>query len=216
MSIRVVIADDHPMFLFGLQAVLDQDEVVDVVGAAADGQTLLDLVDAAEPDVVLTDLTMAGIDGIDVIGTLARSHPGLPVLALTMHADAAHVRSALRAGASGYLLKGADAAAIAGAIQAAASGHVVLDHLVGTDVLAPYAGVPTSSNALFPELTPRELDVLRLIASGCRNHEIARRLGLAEKTVRNLTSSVLVKLHVPDRTSAALRAREAGLGDAPA
>jgi DNA-binding NarL/FixJ family response regulator len=215
VTIRVVLADDHPMFLFGLHAVLDQDETVEVVGEAADGAALLDLVDAAEPDVVLTDLTMAGVDGLEVIRRLAQSHPGLPVLALTMHADAAHIRSALRAGACGYLLKGADATAIAGAIQAAASGHVVLDHLVGAEVLTPYAGGQPSSNALFPELTPRELDVLRLIASGCRNHEIARRLGLADKTVRNLTSSVLVKLHVPDRTSAALRAKEAGLGDAP-
>ncbi len=212
MTIRVALADDHPMFLYGLRAVLDQAPGIEVVGEAADGRALLALIDASRPDVVLTDLTMAGVDGVSVIETLARTHPGLPAVALTMHADAAHVRAALRAGARGYLLKGADADAIARGVQAAAAGHLVLDREVGPDVVAPYAGVGRSAESPFPDLTPRETDVLRLIAVGCRNHEIARRLGLAEKTVRNLTSSVLVKLAVPDRTAAALRANEAGLG----
>ncbi|WP_426566175.1 response regulator [Angustibacter sp. McL0619] len=212
MTIRVVLADDHPMFRFGLRAVLEQTEGIEVVGEAADGAALLALVDELDPDVVLTDLSMSDVDGVTVIQTLARTHQVLPVLAMTMHADEVHVRAALRAGACGYLLKGADALAIAGAVEAAASGQVVLDPAISQQVIAAYAGSDERDPVAFPELTARETEVLRLIAVGCRNHEIARRLGIAEKTVRNLTSSVLVKLRVPDRTAAALRAQEVGLG----
>lgn len=212
MTIRVVLADDHPMFRFGLRAVLEQVDGIDVVGEAEDGKALLELVDELAPDVVLTDLTMSGVDGVGVIRTLAMTHGGLPVVAMTMHADEGHVRAALRAGACGYLLKGADGLAIARAVEAAASGQVVLDPTISARVIEAYAGSDVPGEPLFPDLTPRETDVLRLVAVGCRNHEIARQLGLAEKTVRNLTSSILVKLSVPDRTSAALRAKEAGLG----
>lgn len=215
MTIRVVLADDHPMFRFGLRSVLEQTDGVDVVGEAADGNSLLDLVNELDPDVVLTDLTMSDVDGVTVIRILARTHSDLPVIAMTMHADESHVRAALRAGACGYLLKGADGLAIARAVEAAVSGHIVLDPEISTHVIAAYAGSDDPEKPLFPDLTPRETDVLRLIALGCRNHEIARRLGLAEKTVRNLTSSVLVKLNVPDRTAAALRAKEVGLNASP-
>jgi DNA-binding NarL/FixJ family response regulator len=215
MTIRVVLADDHPMYLFGLRAVLDQADGIDVAEDAADGQALLALVEELSPDLVLTDLTMSDVDGVGVIQTLARTHPDLPVIALTMHADEAHVRAALRAGARGYLLKGADGLAIARAIETAASGQTVLDPVVSARMVAAYAGGPDSDDQLFPDLTPREADVLRLIGTGCGNHEIARRLGLAEKTVRNLTSAVLMKLGVPDRTAAALRARDAGLSSDP-
>ena len=211
MTIRVVLADDHPMFRFGLRAVLEQVEGIDVVGDAEDGQSLLELVQEVGPDVVLTDLAMSGVDGVDVIRMLRSSHPDLPVLAMTMHADEGHLRAALRAGACGYLLKGADGVAIARAVEAAASGQMVLDPTISANVIEAFAGSDLPEEPPFPDLTPRETDVLRLVAVGCRNHEIARQLGLAEKTVRNLTSSVLVKLSVPDRTAAALRAREAGL-----
>ncbi|MEO5852451.1 MAG: response regulator transcription factor [Nocardioides sp.] len=215
MTIRVLLADDHPMFLFGLRAVLDQADGIEVVGEAADGDALLAIADRCPADVVLTDLTMSGVDGVTVIERLAATHPALPVIAMTMHADEGHVRAALRAGARGYLLKGADGVAIARAIESAASGHLVLDPSVGTPIVTAYAGGRDSGSLLFPDLTARETDVLRLLSGGCGNHEIARRLGLAEKTVRNLTSSVLIKLGVPDRTSAALRAKEAGLSSEP-
>jgi DNA-binding NarL/FixJ family response regulator len=211
VTIRVVLADDHPMFRFGLRAVLEQAAGIAVVGDAEDGQGLLALVDELKPDVVLTDLTMSDVDGITVIRTLSRTHPALPVIAMTMHSDDAHVRSALRAGAHGYLLKGADGTAIARAVETAASGHTVLDPSVSARMVTAYAGEDETAAPVFPDLTPRETDVLRLIAIGCGNHEIARRLGLAEKTIRNLTSSILIKLAVPDRTAAALRAKEAGL-----
>lgn len=214
MTVRVVVADDHPMFRYGLRAVLDQIEDIEVVGEAADGSTLLSVVQDAHPDVVLTDLSMEGMDGVAVIRELAERRPELPVLALTMHNDDSHVRAALRSGARGYLLKGAGADAIAHAVLAAAAGQDAFDPSVTRRMVSAYAGADDPAEAAFPDLTPRERDVLGHIAEGQGNHEIARRLALSEKTVRNVTSSVLMKLGVPDRTSAAIRARDAGIGTA--
>lgn len=214
MTVRVVIADDHPMFRYGLRAVLEQSDGIDVVGDAGDGQTLLDLTRELHPDVVVTDLSMAGLDGVAVISALAQQSPPVPVLAVTMHQDDEHIRAALRAGARGYVLKGADGDGIANAVRAVAAGQSALDPSVTERLVVAYAGGDDPGRHAFPELTPREIDTLRLIAAGCRNHEIARRLGISEKTVRNVTSAVLLKLGVPDRTAAALRAREAGLSAA--
>ena len=215
MNVRVVVADDHPMFRFGLRAVLDQADGIEVVGEAADGQALLALVAREVPDVVLTDLSMDGLDGVRVIETLAGQADAPPVIALTMHADDAHIRAALHAGARGYLLKGATGTAIAAAVRAAASGQDAFDPAVTRRMVAVYAGPQTDAHATFPALTPREHDVLELVAQGCANREIARRLDLADKTVRNVTSSLMVKLGVPDRTAAALLARDAGYGSGP-
>ena len=214
MSIRVVVADDHPMFRFGLRAVLEQAEGIEVVGEAADGQAQLALVARESPDVVLTDLTMEGLDGVRVIESLARRPDAPPVIALTMHSDDAHVRAALRAGARGYLLKGATGTAIAAAVRSAASGQDAFDPSVTRRMVAVYAGPDAGVRTAFPDLTPREHDVLELVAQGCANREIARRLDLADKTVRNVTSSLLIKLNVPDRTAAAILARDAGYGSA--
>jgi DNA-binding NarL/FixJ family response regulator len=211
VTIRVVIADDHPAFRFGVRAVLEQVDGIEVVGEAADGAALVTLVNATVPDVVLTDLAMGDADGVSAIRTLARTRPDLPVIAMTMHAEDALVRGALRAGARGYLLKGADALAIVRAVETVATGQTVLDPTIGARLVGAYTGDSGPENRPLPDLRPREVDVLRLIALGCRNHEIARRLGLAEKTVRNITSAVLLKLEVPDRTAAALRATAAGL-----
>lgn len=210
MTIRVALADDHPMFRFGLRAMLDQSPDISVIGEADDGDGLLALVDEADPDVVLTDLTMGNLDGVAVIRTLSTTHPQLPVIALTMHHDDSHLRAALRAGARGYLLKGADGTAIVRAVHTAASGQTVIDSAVREQLISAYTG-DQAVPPLFPDLTTRETDVLRLISLGCGNHEIATRLDLADKTIRNITSTVLFKLAVPDRTAAALRAKEAGL-----
>jgi DNA-binding NarL/FixJ family response regulator len=212
MTVRVVVADDHPMFRFGLRAVLEQADGIEVVGEATDGTSLLALVAREAPDVVLTDLTMDGMDGVLAIQALARQPGAPPVIALTMHSDDAHVRAALRAGARGYLLKGSTGSAIAAAVRSAASGQDAFDPSVTRRMVAAYAGPDACARTAFPDLTPREHDVLELVAQGCANREIARRLNLADKTVRNVTSSLLAKLNVPDRTAAAIRAREAGYG----
>ena len=216
MTIRVVIADDHPMYRYGLAAVLGQSDEVEVVATVNDGQQLVRAVAEHKPDVVLTDLSMPTLDGVAATALLREAHPDVPVIALTMHEDDEHLRAALRAGARGSLVKGADGAEIVRAVQAVAVGGAVYGGPAARHIASFYAGSPSPGVAAFPELTPRERDVLDLLAVGCRNHEIARRLGMAEKTVRNHVSQLLLKLQVPDRTAAALKARGAGLGQRPA
>ncbi len=213
MTLRIVVADDHPMYRYGLTAVLAQAEHVEVVASVGDGTALVAAVAEHRPDVVVTDLAMPDLDGVGAIRRLLEEQPDLPILALTMHEDDEHVFTALRAGASGYLVKGADAEEIVRAVRGVACGDAVYGGSVARRIVAFYAGreVQAPIERAFPELTPRERDVLELLAVGCRNHEVARRLGLSEKTVRNHVSQVLTKLQVPDRTAAALRAREAGL-----
>lgn len=213
MTIRVVLADDHPMYRYGLAAVLEQADGIDVVASVGDGSALVGAVRDLSPDVVLTDLSMPGLDGVGAITQLLGSQPELPILALTMHEDDAHVFAALRAGARGYLVKGADAAEIVRAVYSVASGEAVYGGAVARRIVAFYSGGQVESPVAraFPDLTPREREVLELLAAGCRNHEIARRLGMSEKTVRNHVSQVLAKLQVPDRTAAAVKAHKSGI-----
>ena len=213
MTVRVVLADDHPMFRFGLGAVLEQAEPVEVVAAVGSGSELLAAVEQHHPDVVITDLSMPDLDGVAATRDLLSHHPELGVLVLTMHEDDEHVFAALKAGALGYLVKGADGDEIVRAVLAVANGDAVYGGSVARRIVSFYSGGAdqSPSERAFPDLTPREREVLDLVAGGCRNHEIARRLGMSEKTVRNHVSQVLLKLQVPDRTAAALKAREAGL-----
>ena len=209
MSIRVVVADDHPMYLFGLVAVLDQADDIDVVAQASNGHELLVAVAQHTPDVAVTDLTMPGLDGIAAMRRLRDTAPRTGVIALTMHEDDESVFAALRAGALGYLVKGADSAEIVRAVRAVAAGEAMYGASVARRILAFHSG--TLGGDPFPDLTPREREVLGELAGGARNHEIAARLGLSEKTVRNHVSGVLLKLQVPDRTAAAIKAKDAGI-----
>ena len=214
MTLRVVVADDHPMFRYGLTAVLAQHPQVEVLASVGDGAELLQAVAEHHPDVVITDLTMPGLDGVAAATRLTEMSPGIAILVLTMHEDDDHVFAALQAGARGYLVKGAGGAEIIRAVQTVASGDAVYGGSVASRIVAQFAnGAGIRTVSAFPELTPREREVLELLAAGCRNHEIARRLGMSEKTVRNHVSQVLLKLQVTDRTAAALKAREAGVGD---
>ncbi|HEY0905137.1 MAG TPA: response regulator transcription factor [Marmoricola sp.] len=217
MSVRVILADDHPMFRYGLGAVLDQSPDVDVVETVGNGAELLTAVSEHRPDVVITDLSMPELDGVAATVAVRDLHPATAVLVLTMHEDDEHVFAALRAGAGGYLVKGADGDEIVRAVLAVANGDAVYGGSVARRIIAFYAGTQEESptSRAFPDLTPREGEVIELLAAGCRNHEIARRLGMSEKTVRNHVSQVLLKLQVPDRTAAALKAREAGLTGSP-
>jgi DNA-binding NarL/FixJ family response regulator len=212
VSVRVVLADDHPMYRFGLRAVLDASPEVEVVGEAADGAELLALVARYVPDVVLTDLSMPTLSGTAAIDELTRRQPGVGVLVLTMHEDDVSLFAALRAGARGYLLKGADRDEIVRAVLAVAGGDAVYGGAVARRVVDSLTGV--ARTPVLPELTGREREVLELLAAGLPTGQIARRLALSDKTVRNHVSAVLAKLQVPDRAAAVARAREAGLGRA--
>jgi DNA-binding NarL/FixJ family response regulator len=212
--VRVVLADDHPMVRYGITAVLADAPEVEVVGEAADGASLLAAVAEHRPDVVVTDLDMPGVSGAEATARLRVSHPDLAVLVLTLHEDDESLFAALRAGARGYLLKGADRAELVRAIQSVAAGEAVYGAAVATRIVQFFTGAREEYAAqVFPELTDRERDVLGQLAAGRRNSEIATALGLSDKTVRNHVSNVLLKLQVPDRTAAALKARESGLGE---
>jgi DNA-binding NarL/FixJ family response regulator len=209
----VVVADDHPMFRYGLVAALAADDEVEVVAEAANGDELLAAVDRTDPDVVLTDLAMPGLDGAAATRSLLARHPEVGVLVLTMHEDDQALFGALRAGARGYLLKGADRTEIIRAVLAVASGDAVYGEAVARRIVAFFTGAHREYVArVFPELTEREREVLDLVAAGCGNHEIARRLTLSDKTVRNHVSAILFKLQVRDRAAAVAKARDAGLG----
>jgi DNA-binding NarL/FixJ family response regulator len=211
VTVRVVLADDHPMYRFGLRAVLDASPEVEVVGEAADGAELLVLVAQTGPDVVLTDLSMPKLSGTAAIDELTRRFPGLGILVLTMHDDDASLFGALRAGARGYLLKGADRDEIVRAVLAVAGGDAVYGGAVARRVVDAVTGT-ASRTPVFPELTGREREVLELLAAGLSTGQISRRLALSDKTVRNHVSAVLTKLQVSDRAAAVARARDAGLG----
>lgn len=207
---RVVIVDDHPTFLRGLRAVLERLEDVEVVGEACTGEQALDVCATVAPDVVIMDLLMPGMGGLETTRRLQGEMADLHVLVLSMnHADES-VYAALRAGARGYLLKDAAPDEIATAVRTVASGTAVYGPAVAARIATFFAA--GQATRPFPELTDREREVLDLLAAGMDNATIARRLHLTVKTVRNVVSAVLGKLQAADRTEAALRAREAGMG----
>jgi DNA-binding NarL/FixJ family response regulator len=211
-ALRVVVADDHPVFREGLVMVL-RERGIEVVAEVADGQEALNAAAARNPDVVLMDLTMPGLGGIEATRRLAAGHPAIAVLVLTMSEDDDSLFAALRAGARGYLLKEAAADDIARAVVTVARGETVLGARVSGRVLdAVRGGLLPGTAAPFPRLTEREREVLELVARGYQNARIAHHLGLSEKTVRNHISAILAKLPAATRAEAVALARDEGLG----
>lgn len=210
---RVVVADDHPVVRQGLVTLLRSLPGVDVVGEAADGVEAIDLCERLQPDVVVMDLNMPILDGIEATRRVVAANPHVGVLVLTMFDDDASVFAALRAGARGYVLKGAEQADIARAIAACARGEAIFGPPVAGRVLEFFAGAARAPDrSAFPELTGREREILERIASGANNARIAQQLGLSVKTVRNHSSNIFTKLHVTDRAQAIIRARDEGIG----
>jgi DNA-binding NarL/FixJ family response regulator len=211
---RVVLVDDHPVYREGLSMLLESIDEVEVVGVADDGATALDVVGQADPDVVVMDVQMPGLDGIAATRELTARHPHLAVVVLTMSDDDETVFSAMRAGARGYLVKGSSQHEIVRAIRSVDSGELVFGAAVAKKVAAYFAGrVPSAADApAFPQLTEREREVLDLLAAGRSNPQIAQVLFLSPKTVRNNVSNIFAKLQVADRADAIVRARDAGLG----
>jgi DNA-binding NarL/FixJ family response regulator len=212
--LTVVVADDHPVFRDGLQVTLDDEPDINVVAAVADGDAAVAEVVRTSADVVLMDLRMPGVGGIEATSRIAAERPETAVIVLTMSDDDDSVFAALRAGARGYLLKEADATDILRAVRAVAAGEAVFGPRIANRVIAFFsaAGLRGASAAPFPALTDREREVLDLVARGCDNATIARRLFLSDKTVRNHVSACLTKLQVASRAEAVALARDAGLG----
>ena len=208
---RVVVADDHPLYRDGIVAAIQAIGTAEVVGVASDGEEAVRLAVELEPDVVLMDLSMPGVNGIEATGRIREQRPQVEVLVLTMLEGDDSVVAALRAGARGYLVKGADRAEIASALEAVSRGQAVFGSGIAGNVLARLVDPPRGrgGSASFPQLTERELEVLDLLALGLSNRAIARRLVLSEKTVRNHVSNVLGKLPASNRDEAGDLARAA-------
>jgi DNA-binding NarL/FixJ family response regulator len=210
--ITVVLVDDHPVVRGGLRALIESFGGFEVVGEAADGEAAVREVQLHRPDVAVMDVMMPGVDGVEATRRITRASPGTAVLVLSMAEEDDVVFSAMQAGARGYLLKGAAQEEIDRALKAVVAGEAIFGPGVAARVLGVFSQAPASRPEAFPELTPREREVLELVAQGRRNASIAAALGMAPKTVANHLSSIFTKLQVTDRSAAIVRARDEGLG----
>jgi DNA-binding NarL/FixJ family response regulator len=216
-SIRVLIADDHPLFRDGMRGLLGSLPDMEVVGEASSGEQAIELARELQPDVILMDIQMPGINGIEATREIVHVSPRIGVVVVTMFEDDDSVFAAMRAGARGYLLKDASGREVGHAVRAVASGEAIFGAGVAQRLIS-FFGAPSpaasagSSRRAFPELTEREEEILSLVARGKINQEIAKELFVSLKTVRNHVSNIFLKLQVADRAQAVIRAREAGLG----
>ena len=214
--LRVLIADDHPFFRDGLRVLLEATADTELVGEATNGDEAVALASTLQPDVILMDLRMPGLGGIEATRRILSESPHVGILVVTMIEDDASVFAAMRAGARGYLLKGADKDEMLLAIRAVGRGEAIFGPGIARRLMhyfARPAATPTqASRVVFPELTDREREILDLIAAGWNNEQIAGELFLSVKTVRNYVSNIFTKLQVVDRAQAIVRARKSGLG----
>jgi DNA-binding NarL/FixJ family response regulator len=216
-DIRLLVADDHALFREGLRALFSATPGIEIVGEAANGAETIALAGRLLPDVILMDINMPDMDGIQATRQILRAHPTIGVIMVTMLEEDASLFAAMRAGARGYVLKGAHHQELLQSVQAVASGQVLFGPSTANRIMGYFQDIetdlkPSLPEETFPELTPRELEVLRLIAQGANNSLIAEQLVITDKTVRNHITSIFSKLQVADRAQAIIKARDAGLG----
>ena len=214
-TLRILIAEDHPLFRKGMVSLLSSVPEFEVVGEAATGEEAVVRAAQLQPDVILMDLQMPLVNGIEATRRILQESPSVRILVVTLFEDEDSVFMALRAGARGYVLKDADEEVVVHAIRAVGRGEAIFSPAVASRVLAYFAASPPGGGAppqAFPTLTEREREILNLIAQGHPNPSIATQLSLSTKTVGNYVSNIFTKLRVADRTQAIIRAREAGLG----
>jgi DNA-binding NarL/FixJ family response regulator len=213
-QIRVLIADDHPLFRDGLRTLLQSGSDTEVAGETATGEETITQADMLQPDVILMDINMPGINGIEATRRILHVSPHISILIVTMYEDDDSVFAAMRAGARGYLLKGADQEETLRAIKAVSRGEAIFSPAIAKRLIRYFS--PSRASATppqaFPELTEREREILTLLSQGHTNAEIAQQLFLSPKTVRNHLSNIFNKLQVADRAQAIIRARDAGWG----
>lgn len=217
-SIRVLIADDHALFREGVRAILKSVPDIEIVGEAGTGREALTLASNLKPDVILMDIQMPDLNGVEATQRILRAQPSVGIIIITMLEDDDSLFSAMRAGAHGYVLKGADKAEMLKSIRAVAEGEALFGTAVAARLLNFFHDNPAQpklelSSTLFPELTEREREILACIARGDTNTEIAEQLTISLKTVRNHVSNIFNKLQVTNRAQAAIRARDAGYGN---
>jgi DNA-binding NarL/FixJ family response regulator len=220
--IRILIADDHPVFRFGLRALLNAMPDTEVLGEVTTGDEVIAAATTLQPDVILMDINMPGVNGIEATRRIREANPSIHILIVTMLEDDS-VFAAMRAGARGYVIKGSEPAEVLRAIRSVADGEAIFSPGIAERLMHYFATPPASPGGpdrdgrtvpglAFPELTEREREVLVLIAQGLTNSAIAERLVLSPKTVRNYITEIFSKLQVADRAQAIIRARDAGLG----
>ena len=213
-QLRILIADDHPLFRDGLRVLLESVDDMHVVGEASSGEDVVALAAALQPEVILMDIKMPGLNGIEATRRILAATPGIKILIVSMFEDDDSVFAALRAGARGYILKGAAQTETLRAIRAVGNGEAIFSPAIAQRVIQYFASPRAGTlPPAFPELTEREYEILQLIAQRATNMEIAAKLVLSPKTVRNHVSNIFSKLHVADRTEAMMAARIAGLGE---
>ncbi|HCI81738.1 MAG TPA: DNA-binding response regulator [Ktedonobacter sp.] len=211
--LRVLLVDDHPLVRNGLRALLASMSGMIVVGEATNGEEAITRAEELQPDIILMDLHMPGLNGVEATRRIMQAHPHIGILVLTMLEDDASVFASMRAGARGYLLKGADQSEVLRAINVVAHGEAIFSPSIAQRLMQYFANMqPILPQSAFPDLTEREREILGLIALGKSNATIAEELVLSPKTVSNHVSNIFSKLQVVDRAQAVLRARQAGLG----
>jgi DNA-binding NarL/FixJ family response regulator len=214
IPVRVMVADDHEIIRSGIRTLLASTQEAEIIGETVNGQETVSQALALQPDVILMDIQMPDMNGIEATRRIHNASPQIGIIIVTIFEDDDTVFSAMRAGARGYILKGTDQVELLRAIQAAASGEALFSPGIANRMIGYFSRLEKSADQpVFPELTEREREILALIASGMNNTQIAERLVLSQKTIRNHISNIFSKLQVADRAEAIVRAHKAGLGN---